>query len=308
VLQLPLRTRVCLGCRSLFVAGEECDGGAGHKVVDVATKKGRRSLVHAVWGVGAEIKAKEVARAGGTGAGVGGAGQAMDCSGCSGGCDMPDVGGGGEVLAVLAVIAVAAIAAIALYFLVKVIVVFVRRKMNEPRATGAVLQLPALPAAGAGLRGKVTGTLELTAPITSEPCVAYLAELTNLRVLTRHLMLREARTSGFEVTLDDGRIVRVPAGRLHLEGERERFSRSDRPSAESWVEAIDKETFTGEPLAPIPFDEAAEARLMPGDVVELAPEVDTVADPTRATGYRDAAMVLAPVGVPRVRLIEKAAS
>jgi hypothetical protein len=42
--------------------------------------------------------------------------------------------------------------------------------------------------------------------------------------------------------------------------------------------------------------------------VELGPELGAVADPTAQTGYRDAAMALAPLGVPRVRVIEKAPS
>ncbi len=296
---------MCLGCRSLFAAGEECDGGQGHKVVDVGNQKGRRSLVRAVWGEGAELKAKEIARAGGTGAGVGGAGQALDCGGC-GGCDVPSGGGGGEILAVIAVMIVAAIAAVALYFLIKVIAQFIQRKMKEPRATGAALALPTPPAAGAGLRGAVSGAPELVAPISNESCLAYRAELTHLRMLARHVMLREARTCGFDVTLDDGRVVRVPPGRLHLEGDRERFARADRPSAETWLAQVDTQSFEGEPLGPIPFDESAEARLEPGDIVEIAPELDAVADPTRATGYRDAALALVPVGVPRVRIIERA--
>jgi len=302
--ELPRRTRVCLGCRSLLADGESCDGGPGHHVVDVATKKGRGALVDAVWGSGARLKGKEIARAGTTGAGVGGLGQALDCGSCTG----ADVGSGGEALAILAVVLVAAAAAIALYFLVKVIVTFVRRKMSEPRASGASRQLPPVPEAGKGVRGRVAGVPELTAPISNETCLGYVAELTSQRLLTRHVMLREGRTCGFEVMLDDGRVVRVPAGRIHLEAERERFSRADRPSAETWLEGIDRQSFANEPLAPVPFEESAEARLAPGDVVEVAPELDTVADPSRAAGYRDAAMALAPVGVPRVRVIERAAS
>ena len=303
----PSRTYVCLACRSLFGKGETCDGGKGHAVVDVGIKKGRRALVRAVWGESARLKAKEVARAGGTGAGIGTAGQALDCGGCGGCGDLGGAGDLGEVLIGILIVIAAAFVAIALYFVIKSIVLFVRRKMNEPRAKGALARPPELPAEG-NLVGRVAGALELASPIAGEACLAYCVELVERRLVRRDVMLRDGMTCGFDVTLDDGRTVRVPAGRIHLEGSFDRASRSAKPSVEPYVQAIDTQRVMDEALPPIPFDEVGELVLGPGDHVEIAAEVDTVADPTRATGYRDAAMALAPVGVPRVRITAKASA
>ena len=304
---LPSRTYVCLACRSLFAKGETCDGGRGHTVVDLGIKKGRRALVRTVWGESARLKAKEVARAGGTGAGIGTAGQALDCGGCGSCGDVGGAGDLGELLIGILIVIAFAFVAVALYFVIKWIVLFVRRKMNEPRAKGAAFAPPELPSEG-NLLGRVAGPAELAAPIGGEACVAFGVELVERRLVRRDVMLRDARTCGFDVALDDGRTLRVPAGRIHLEGPFHRASRAVLPEVEPYVQAIDTQRTSDEALAPIPFDEVGELFLAPGDHVEIAAEVDTVPDPTRATGYRDAALALAPVGVPRVRLTAKGAA
>jgi hypothetical protein len=80
------------------------------------------------------------------------------------------------------------------------------------------------------------------------------------------------------------------------------------PGVGAWVQRFDPKWNPAEEFSPIPFDEVGEVVLELGDRVEVAADLDMVADPTRAAGYRDAAMALAPVGLARVRISAKRAA
>jgi hypothetical protein len=214
----------------------------------------------------------------------------------------------GEAFLAVLVIALAALAADVLYWIIKAIVQLVRQKMAEPTAKGAVAPAPHVVEEGA-LEGRVIGEPEMPVPIGERSrCLAYAIELAESRLLGRDVMLRDAVTGGFEIALDDGRIVRVPAGRLRLEGPTTWRKRDEVEGAIGWVRKLDPKWVADEEFSPIPFDEVGEATLGPGDRVAIPNELDAVADPTRAGGYRDAAMALAPVGVPRVRITRKRAA
>src|SRR5262249_38208265 len=71
-LAAPRRTSICLDCRTALTEGETCDGGPRHRVVSLTTLEGRAKLLDEVWGPpSVRRRAKQLAKAGGGGAGLG---------------------------------------------------------------------------------------------------------------------------------------------------------------------------------------------------------------------------------------------
>jgi hypothetical protein len=86
-------------------------------------------------------------------------------------------------------------------------------RSSGPR--GVALGAVGLPAALPEQRGRVRGGACLDAPISGTACVAW-----GLCIVLDDgsILLRDARSAGFEVELDDGRRVRIPAGRVVVDG------------------------------------------------------------------------------------------
>jgi len=300
---IPPRTSICLDCRTALVDGEACDGGKKHRVTSLATHAGRQKLLDEVWGpANVRRQLKRATRSGGGGA-IGGSildgcGSGADCSGC----DVPS--GGGEILGAILVIIVGAIVVIVLGWLVMKLVAYIREKMNRPKPFGALAEGPKM--RGRGVRGKVVAAQRSDSPIDDEPCVAYALEYRAKRVVSGAVMLRDAATRGFDVVTTEGRKVRVPAGRIRLDGRPSKIGGSDaRMNAAAHVGAIDAQLDTNltqnDPTEdPFPWDEVVQTVLAPGDEVEVLGDLAPTADPEAASAYRESASLLVPVGVPRL--------
>lgn len=292
------RTRVCLDCRSVVPSDNKCPGGPKHRVVDLATDGGRTKLIDEVWGPPSWRRERmRLARAGGGGAAAGGIGDLA--SGC-GGCDIPVGGELGEVLGAILIILAVALVAILVVWLIGKLIGYLRRKSNEPRAQGALL--PPVRHSERRVRGVVLAANESgTSPINHELCLGWAAELTVTRWLTRHVMLRDGHSFGFDVRLDDGRIARVPAGMIRLA----RGGQEDRSvNVESYVRAVDPSHLEGEVEAPIPYEEAASIEVRAGDRVEIFGDLHLAPDPEATQTYRGTtAMVLSPNTVPLIRRV-----
>jgi hypothetical protein len=112
-------------------------------------------------------------------------------------------------------------------------------------------------------------------------------------------MLRDAATGGFDVTLEDGRLLRIPPGRVRVIGGLRNVD-VDRSRMEGHLQDLDPlGDSTSRKL--FPFARVRAATISPGDQVEVLGEVTTAANDD-AAGYRSAAFVVAPVGVPVLRV------
>jgi hypothetical protein len=176
--------------------------------------------------------------------------------------------------------------------------------LGDPRPCGA----PDLPfeLRRSPRRGRVEGRPALS-PLGREPCLAYgLALLTNRPAVgQRDVLWREAATVGFNVRLDDGGTVRVPRGRIRFEVDRHHAYYAPRSHAAEHLPGALGIRITGE-LDFIPFDEALEDVLRPGDRVELLGHVVLREDTTveRPFPRAPAPTVLVPAGTPAFRRLD----
>lgn len=295
------RENVCIDCRTLLGPKEACDGGPKHRVAALGKPAGRSMLLNEVWGPpSVRRRAKQLAKAGGGGAGIGSL-----FEGCGGGCDgCGSVALDAEALAVIGVILFVAVAGVLLVWLVMKIIEWVRAYQNRPKPNGGVVR-PASIGRKPGPYGVIVGKAKTLAPATGSSCVAWALDLRSKRFLGTDLMLRDAETSGFDVKLDDGTTARIPAGRIRLEGPHKRVDRGDATNLEQFVQTLapldDPED---EGLDPFPYDVADEVVVKPGDRVRLFGDFDREADPNVAAGYRGASVILVPQNVPAIRIVK----
>ncbi|MDI1445004.1 hypothetical protein [Polyangium sp. 6x1] len=292
------RVRVCIDCRTLLGPKEACDGGPKHRVTSLETPAGRKALLTEVWGPpSVRRRAKQLAKAGGGGLGAG-----TLFEGCTGCGDCGTFALEGEFAVVLAVIALIAMAGVALYWIIAKIVEAIRAYQNRPRPNGGLTKPPSL-RRRAGPSGVVVGQTHMLAPATGKSCVAWALDLRNDRFLGTDLMLHDAETTGFDVKLDDGTTLRVPGGRIRIEGPRERVDRSDAPPVDGFVQTIThQDDPEDEGLDPFPFDTVDEIVVRPGDRVRIFGEVEREVDPAAPGGYRAPNAILVPTGVPAIRV------
>lgn len=155
-------------------------------------------------------------------------------------------------------------------------------------------------------RGIAEGRTVLS-PLGREPCVAYgLALVTNRpAVARRDVVWREAATLGFSVRLDDGALVRVPAGRVRFDVDRQRAYYAPRAQAAEYLPAGLGIQIIGEPDF-IPFDKALEDVVRPGDRVEIVSRVELHEDrrAERPSPRDPAPTVLVPVGPVLLRRLD----
>lgn len=292
---LAKRSRyVCLECRTALGEDAVCDGGKSHRVVAADTPTGREALFDEVWGPSSlRRRARELAKAGGTGA-------AADSCGDLGGCDC---GGGasdlGEAGAIILGLILAFIVAVAIWWLVTKAIEYYRRKKAQLKPKGALLGPPRQP--GAARFGVVRAA-------RSSPLAARSIELVQSKFGSNAVMLRYAQTDGLEIALDDGTVVLVPAGRIRLEGTR---STIDDPSfGVSLVSAV-----VGPPLTDshgyevIPFDVAQAVDLVVGDRVAvygpLELSVGNESQLGAGSAFRAMSRVMVPVGTPSLAKVER---
>jgi len=294
-----LRTSICIDCRTLLAEGERCDAGHRHRVVSLKSPEGRGALLDEVWGPpSVRRRAMQLAKAGGGGLTFG---SVFD--GCTA-CDACTTGGDlGEFAVIVAgIMLIAAVVVVVYYVLIKIIEA-IQAWRNRLKPHGA-LRRPASVGRGASFMGSVTQAATLNAPASQTPCAAYALDLASRRFLGGELMLHDAATAGFEVRLEDGRRVQVPAGRIRLEGVA--GLESGTSTLQSYLQSIDPARGNADDLDPLPFDEVRETRLCKGDRVQIHGTLEPIPDPEAPAGdYRQAAPVIyVPVGVVGVRIVE----
>ncbi len=287
------RRRVCLGCRSLLGEGEACARGGGHDVVSLDTDQGRARLDDEVWGP--DSRARKLRQAARAGAGGGTFGGLLD--GC-GGLDGCDVGGDlGSVVAGIVIVIVFAIVAVVLYWLVKMIIRLVREALDRPVPHGALLPAP-------GRRNKkrvsgvVRGGTRVPSPWGASAPLGYAVALFAKRVVGGGAVLRDAMVGELEVALDDGRVMRVPAGRAWVHGTLAPIDGASQALASLVGEGDEGEG--GRKLVPV--KEARALTIEPGDRIDVLCDVETRADAALAGAYRQNAGVVVPTGVPVLRV------
>lgn len=292
------RENVCIDCRTLLGPKEACDGGRKHRVAALGNRTGRLALLNEVWGApSARRRAKQLAKAGGSGLGLGSL-----FEGCGGGCDGCGAALEGEAIVVIGAILIVAVAVVALVWLGMKIIEWVRAYQNRPKPNGGVVR-PASLGRNAGPYGSVIGTPSMLAPASNTACVAWALDLRSKRFLGTDLMLRDAETRGFDVKLDDGTTARIPAGRIRVEGPHKRVARDDATNLELFVQTLapnDDPEDAG--LDPFPYDVVEEVIVKPGDRVRLFGDFSREADPNAASAYRQASVILIPQDVPAIRV------
>lgn len=295
----PARGAICLDCRTALPAGVACPANPRHGVVELAKKSGREALLTTVWGPpSVRARAKRAAGAGGSGA-AGGA-FAEGCGSCSG-CDA----GAADPQALIIVAALALIFAL-VYFLGS----FLVRKWREHRAklipngaAAAGLSSGLSSGKNSGRPGTVVATATAKAPLTRESCVAFAYELRHKKMWRRgRTTLRDAASIGFDVQLDSGERVRIPAGAIALGTRSAETARVDPVAALSYLASIDPQRDHDPPGEhdTIPYSEIRQVLLKDGARVlvrgRLEPRLDVAGV---SGGYRDQApTVLVPVDVP----------
>jgi len=290
---LPRRSCICLSCRTALFAGERCDTDPSHAVASLEEPRGRELLVEAAWGP-------------------------------------PDVRLGEARLALHAEHAVALLAAFgfvaglfALWLILPGLgplhvlgaalsmalfwgggnLLLARRGSDFPVGARPLLgegsrtardegERPALTLAPGrlGVRGTAAGEGSLESPASGVDCLAFALELHFVGYWGDRVMYRDAVTCGFDVLLVDGRIARVPPGRIRLVAPMRQVIDVDNVGLEQYLRAIDRELEPGRAFDPLRYNVVAEAVLMLGDSVELLsrfePEVNARAAPT---SYREPA-------------------
>jgi hypothetical protein len=126
-------------------------------------------------------------------------------------------------------------------------------------------------------------------------------ELHEKRVFGGGAMLRDAEAAGFDIELDDGRVVRVPPGRIRMYGAKSR----EKVAGDKMGAILEPIEATGDGVRPLfPYDFAETIVLREGDRVEVMGELEPAADTAAGGGYRASAGILAPVGVPVLRAVK----
>jgi hypothetical protein len=291
----PRRTAICLDCRTALPAGLPCP--AGHaRTTSLVDRAGRERLMTEVWGPrDVRKQVRQAARAGATSSATG---SLFDC----GGCDF--IGGDlGEVLIALVVLFAAGVL---LWAIAKGIAALIRWWRARPRPNGA-----ARPGAEPGYSTHRPGTVVPRAglaadPVTGSPCVGFAAALEHRASLWRRpvTMLRDGASLGFDVVLDSGERVRIPPGPLIVDLRATRAARVERLRLALYLGGLDAvRPPADDDLGPFHSNLVRAVQIRPGDRVEVLGAFEPRPAADCETGYREAACVLVPAHVPRLRLL-----
>jgi hypothetical protein len=304
----PGRHRVCLGCRTLLGAGETCGAARGHEAVALDDAAQRARLDDEVWGP--DSRARQLRRAAKAGAGGGALGSVLEgCSGCDAvqgleGCGELASAGEGLAAVLLAIVAAAvfALVTVVVVWVVLGLVRLIREKLDRPKPHGALRKPPKARGRSNGA-GTAAGDARLALPWKDGGALAYAFELHTKSAFGGDALLRDAMTAGFDVTLDDGRVVRFPPGRITIVGKLDR-AEVDRDRVDAFLASVDPTKAERSSL--FPYDHARALSIAPGDRLEVLGELELNADTTQGHAYRASAGMLVPVGVPVLRVRRRA--
>jgi hypothetical protein len=219
-----------------------------------------------------------------------------DCGGCGGGLD--------GIVLVGAAVALGVFTLWFLFFLGRAAVRAWSRRLPPPRGAS---RPPASPGPATGQVGVIAAARHplATDPVTGRGALAFALELGHRSGWRRgrRVMLRDAATTGFELVLDGGQRVRVPAGPCVID--LSRAPGADRAWAAAHLARLDPAGAAADDLDPFLFHEVRHLALRPGDRVEIRNRLIPTIDPRApADDYRaPAATVLVPEGVPRLARI-----
>lgn len=298
---LRQRTAVCLTCRTALFPGEACDDDPAHEVVPLDRAAGRQQLVEAAWG-SLEVRRREAPPpipSERVMAMMVAVSVMLVLIGVS--LALPGVTAG--PLHILAAALVMTLFGGGVHILTSrhrdAFPVGGRHLLGDGGASG-----PEPSGVALGMRGVAAGHAALESPATGSECLAFAIELHLVGYWGDSVMYRDAVTCGFDILLSDGRIARVPAGRVRLLAPMRQLIDVDNAALEAYLRDADPEHEPTSVLDPLRFNVITEATLLLGDHVELLsrfePEVNVKAAPT---GYREPApTILAARGLPILRL------
>ena len=298
------RGAFCLDCRTAQEGAYRCVVDPSHHLVEAATPHSREEMLTTVWGPASRRQRfKEVAKASGGGV-AGGTAAEGSCAGC-------ELGEAAVDPQALLVIVVVALAIVVLYFLGKFLLRAWRRYQSRPiprgaRARGLASMQPS--ARGPVVVGTVADAGMALAPLSQRSCVAYAHVLRYKRFARKPLVtLRDSATLEFDVLLDDGGRVRIPAGAVAIGMEHTETIRPDEEAAADYFSQLDGRGSVAPTGAddPFPFTEVREAIVVPGMRIAVHGPLEPMPDPDAPAGsYRDAAAsLLSPVETPRLEFV-----
>jgi hypothetical protein len=156
----------------------------------------------------------------------------------------------------------------------------------------------------------LTGIAEGTAqpsPLRREACLASSIVLRSDRPAPKRtdVLWREQITDGFSVRLDDGGLVRIPAGRVRIVESSRRERSAPRAAAVAMLPGDLGVDIPGE-LAELPFDSAWEQIIRPEQRVAILSPIELREDPDHlpASPRAPANVTRIPVGVPVLKCID----
>jgi hypothetical protein len=191
----------------------------------------------------------------------------------------------------------AAILVVALYF-VALALGFVRllRTRNPP------VGVPELRASELGkptAEGRVEAAETIRAPLSGTDCAAFGVRVLSDGSTGGPVILREARAAEIDVVGDDGRTVRVPAGRVRLIEHGTTGEIFEGAQLASYLGEVGRAMKLLDKLDPV--DEAEEVVIEPGDRIALYGDVGEMADP-EPSGYREIRWLRVALGTPILEL------
>lgn len=284
----PERTTICLDCRTALPAGNPCPAGASHRVTSLRDREGREQLLDEVWGPKSLRRRIREASSAGMAGSTGGS-FLNACSGC-------DIGLGDDLGILIAFILL--FAAIALLWFVGSWLVDVWRRRHAMRTARGARKQGALCGPRTEQIGRIVATHSAEDPLTHEPCVAFATVLVQDKRATPQVMLRDGATLGFEVELDSGERVRIPAGACIIDVP-DRDVGTDR--LDRYRLELDPQRIRMDDLEPFPCDRIAHVTLRAGQRIEVVSELQPVGPGDGGTYRRAPRSVLAPRGIARLR-------
>jgi hypothetical protein len=289
-------TALCVSCRTVAARVGPCDCGGG-PVVDLRTAAGRKLLRVAVWGPDErQSRLLAMQRAGAPRSTVGAIADAIDYERAR---DLPS--SGRTFLVEAAGTLFAGIATLVDGWRDRKHEKTVRAALRPYGARGA----PALASVGGGRRARLgvaaADGQTVPSPLRGESCLAFEISLRTDQPegAADDLLWREAVSAGFAVRLDDGELVRVPAGPIRL-SRAPAGARVSHEEARARLPAAIADRAAELPY--VPSDAAFEHLLRPGDRVAVVNALEAREDAPlpKESPRAPARMALHPVGTPVV--------